>query len=360
MSSFFRKLTWWRERRRREDELREELQFHLAEEADERQSGGLSKDEAALAARRDLGNVTLVREEARTLWSWLLLEQLAQDLRYGLRAMAASKTFSAMAILSLALGIGANTAIFSFMDAILLRALPVPDPQSLVILSWHTPERDMHGTNRHDDSFTDPDGGFVGGFFAYQAFELFRQNDSVFSTVFGYQGAAGDVNLTVRGEAGLARTEYVSGDYFRGLGIPPAAGRLIGADDDRAGAPGTAVVSFALEPGAVWWTRECGRPIDPDQQHPVYRRRRHSAGILRRRSRPAAGRVCPDARERPSRAAKLLSRDLPRSLRRLGRADGAPASRGQREAGTGGAGRSLPPMGPHARTRSGCRRTSRL
>jgi predicted permease len=131
------------------------------------------------------------------------------------------------------------------MDSILLRSLPVPDPQSLVMLSWHTPHRDMHGTNRHDDSFNDPSGGFVGGFFSYPAFELFRRNDSVFSIVFGYQGA-GDLNLTCRGHAELASTEYVSADYFGGLGIPPAAGRLIAPDDDRAGAPAVAVISFAL------------------------------------------------------------------------------------------------------------------
>jgi macrolide transport system ATP-binding/permease protein len=245
MTSFFRKFTWWRQRRRKEDELREELKFHLVEDAGERQADGLSEDEARWAARRDLGNVTLLQEDTRRLWSWILLEQLTQDIRYGLRAMAANKTFSAMAILSLALGIGANTAIFSFMDSILLRSLPVPEPQSLVILSWRTPQRENNGSNRHNNSFADPNGGYVGGFFSYPAFELLRKNDSVFSIVFGYQGA-GDVNLTVRGEAELARTEYVSGDYFRGLGIPPAAGRLIGPDDDRAGAPGTAVVSFAL------------------------------------------------------------------------------------------------------------------
>ena len=245
MTSFFRKFTWWRQRRRKEDELREELNFHLAEEAGERQADGLSPDQARRAALRDLGNVTLVREDTRTLWSWLLLEQLAQDIRYGLRMMAANKTFSAMAILSLALGIGANTAIFSFMDAIMRRSLPVPEPHSLVILSWRTAAREVYGSNRHDNSFAGPDGGFIGGFFAYPAFELLRKNDSVFSTVFGYQGA-GDLNLTFRGQAELATTEYVSGDYFSGLGVPPAAGRLIGPDDDRAGAPGTAVVSFAL------------------------------------------------------------------------------------------------------------------
>jgi macrolide transport system ATP-binding/permease protein len=245
VTSFFRKFIWWIDRRRKEAELREELEFHLAEEAGEREADGLSEDEARWAARRDLGNVTLLREDTRTLWSWILLEQLAQDIRYGLRTMAANKTFSAMAILSLALGIGANTAIFSFMDSILLRSLPVPQPQSLVILSWHTPQRENNGSNRHNNSFADANGGYVGGFFSYPAFELLRKNDSVFSIVFGYQGA-GDLHLTVRGQAELASTEYVSGDYFRGLGIPPAAGRLIGPDDDRAGAPGTAVVSFAL------------------------------------------------------------------------------------------------------------------
>jgi macrolide transport system ATP-binding/permease protein len=245
MTSFFRKFMWWRQRWRKEDELRQELEFHLAEEAGERLAEGLSADQATTAARRDLGNVTVVREDTRTLWSWVLLEQLAQDIRYGLRTMAANKTFSSMAILSLALGIGANTAIFSFMDAILRRSLPVPEPQSLVILSWRTPQREMYGSNRHNNSFADPDGGFIGGFFSYPAFEFLRKNDSAFSVVFGYQGA-GDLNLAFRGHAELASTEYVSGDYFRGLGVRPAAGRLIAPNDDRPGAPGTAVVSFAL------------------------------------------------------------------------------------------------------------------
>jgi macrolide transport system ATP-binding/permease protein len=245
LTSFFRKFTWWKQRHRKEEELREELTFHLAEEADERQAGGLSAEQARWAARRDLGNVTRLREDARALWSWILLEQLAQDVRYGLRTIAANKTFSAMAILSLALGIGANTAIFSMMDSILLRSLPVPEPESLVILSWRTPHRELNGSNRHNNSFADPNGGFVGGFFSYPAFELLRKNDSVFSIVFGYQGA-GELNLIYRGQAELARTEYVSGDYFLGLGASPAAGRLIGPDDDRAGAPTTAVVSFAV------------------------------------------------------------------------------------------------------------------
>lgn len=245
MTSFFRKLKWLAGRPSKEAELQEELQFHLEEEAEERQAQGMAGEEARRAARRDLGNLARVKEDTRATWTWTLWEQLAQDIRYGLRMMAANKTFSAMAVLSLALGIGANTAIFSFMDSILLRSLPVADPQSLVLLSWHTPRPEFHGTDRHDDDYDDPKGGYIGGRFAYPAFELLQKSDSVFSSVFGYQNA-GKLNLAFRGQADLASTEYVSGGYFTGLGTRPAAGRLLGPDDDRAGAPPVAVINYAL------------------------------------------------------------------------------------------------------------------
>jgi hypothetical protein len=147
MISLFRKFTWWVQRRRKEAELREELQFHLAEEADERQTDGLTEDQARWAARRDLGNVTLLREDTRTLWTWTPLEQLAQDLRYALRMMFKNRAFTALAALSLALGIGANTAIYSFMDAILLRSLPVSDPDSLVVVKWRSRSINFDATN---------------------------------------------------------------------------------------------------------------------------------------------------------------------------------------------------------------------
>ena len=99
---------------------------------------GLPADQARSAARRDLGNVTLLREETRTLWTWVLLEQFAQDVRYALRTMLKNRVFTALAALSLALGIGANTAIYSFMDSILLRSLPVSDPASLAVMKWRS------------------------------------------------------------------------------------------------------------------------------------------------------------------------------------------------------------------------------
>jgi macrolide transport system ATP-binding/permease protein len=245
MKSFFRKLGWLTRRPSKEEELRDELQFHLNEEAEEHLEKGMAEEDATRAARRGLGNITLLEENTRATWTWTFLEQLVQDVRYALRTMSHNRSFTFLAALSLALGIGANTAIFSFMDAILLRSLPVSDPPSLVRVIWHTQRNESHGTNYHDSSHYDAKTGQDSGVFPYPALELFRRSDSVFSIVFGFQGT-GKLNLTIQGQAEVADGEYVSGDYFRGLGIPPAAGRLLGPDDDRAGAPPVVVINFAL------------------------------------------------------------------------------------------------------------------
>jgi macrolide transport system ATP-binding/permease protein len=167
MSSFFQKLRFWSHRRRNEEDLRDELQFYLEEEAEERQAAGSTREDARYAARRDIGNLTLVHEEARTAWTWTWLEQLAQDCRYGLRTIAANKMFSILSVLSLALGIGANTAIYSFMDSLLLRSLPVSNPESLALLNWHVnPAGDdsvMHGMS--GSSWTERKWKEVGGVF---------------------------------------------------------------------------------------------------------------------------------------------------------------------------------------------------
>ena len=251
MTPFFRKLKWLMELRRKDADLRAEIEFHLEEDAELREAEGLSPGEARHAARRELGNVALVEEDTRAAWGWMILQQIAQDLRYAFRTMAANRLFTLLAVLSLALGIGANTAIYSLMDAILLRALPVPDPQSLVVLNWHAKShhnwRDFVVHGMSGTMYDDPRLGTTAGIFPYPAFDLLRACDAVFSTTFAYYPSwqARNLNLTVKGQAGVASGVYVSGDYFRGLGIPPAAGRLIAPDDDRPGAPPVAVLSHA-------------------------------------------------------------------------------------------------------------------
>jgi predicted permease len=250
MSSFFRKVRWLTERPDKEAELREELQFHLEEEANLRQREGMPEEEARRAARRELGNLALVQEDTRATWGWTILEQLGQDLRYAFRTMAANKLFTALAVSSLALGIGVNTAIYSFMDSILLRSLPVPDPESLVVLTWHANEtgRDSVMRGMSGTTYDDPKTGTTAGIFPFPAFELFRKNDSVFSSAFAHcqYWQVRRLSVTAQGQADPATGWNVSGDYFRGLGVPPAAGRLIIPDDDRAGAPAVAVVSYGF------------------------------------------------------------------------------------------------------------------
>jgi macrolide transport system ATP-binding/permease protein len=239
MIEFFRKLKWLVHRRRREEELREELQFHIDEEADQQ---GLREVEA----RRELGNLTRLREDTRSAWGWTAIEQLLQDLRYAFRTMSANKLFTLLAILSLALGIGANTAIYSFLDSILLRSLPVSDPPSLVVLNWRSKQFKWGGHVLHGISgstYDSGDGYNTSGIFPYPAFELFEKQTSVFSSVFAYRPAH-DLNASVKGQAYHVQGEYVSGEYFQGLGLAPTAGRLIIGDDDRFGASPVAVVSF--------------------------------------------------------------------------------------------------------------------
>jgi macrolide transport system ATP-binding/permease protein len=245
MSSLFRKLSWLLRRRRREQDLQDELRFHLQETAEEHRSAGEPAQAAALAARRELGNVSLVQEDTRAQWSWRWLEQLGQDFRYAVRAMRRNPLFTLMAALSLALGVGANTAIYSFLDALLLRSLPVAEPQRLAVLNWHNSVD--HDTVFHGGSgavYDDAKYGSSSRIFPYPAFERFQQSQTVFSSLFAYLPAR-NVTLLIGNQAETASGQYVSGDYFRGLELAPAAGRLIAPDDDRASAPPVIVLSFA-------------------------------------------------------------------------------------------------------------------
>src|SRR5438046_166843 len=222
------------------------MELHLAEKAAELQADGMTAERARAEARRRFGDVGLKHEESREIWMTRFWSELGQDVRYGCRTMTANKAFSALAVLSLALGIGANTAIYSFMESILLRSLPVADPESLVVLNWHSrPPKDGHVMHGLQGMFwPGTKGDMVGGIFPYRAFETLREENPVFSTLFGYFNGH-NCTLAVRGQAMSASTEYVTGEYFRGLAVSPTAGRLIASEDDRPGAAPVAVISFA-------------------------------------------------------------------------------------------------------------------
>jgi predicted permease len=247
-----RRLRYWIQSAKRSEALREEMELHLAETAAELQAGGMPAGQAGAEARRRFGNFGLKHEESREIWMTRFWSELVQDVRYGLRTMIANKAFSALAVLLLALGIGANTAIYSLLESILLRSLPVADPPSLVVLNWHSPPpfegskqwvHVIHGVQ--GILWPGGKGAMVSGMFPYGAFETLRAQNPVFSTLFGYFNGL-TRTLSVHGQATTANTEYVTGQYFHGLAVSPVAGRLIDSEDDRPGAAPVAVISFSL------------------------------------------------------------------------------------------------------------------
>jgi predicted permease len=236
-------------------ELSEELESHLAHEIDDNLARGMSPDEARRLAYVKLGNPLRIRDRVwetnRIAW----FEDTWRDLRYAARTLAKAPSFTLVALLVMALGIGANTAIYSFLDTLLLRSLPVADPSSLVILSWHAKatRQDSVMQSMSGSVDYDPRLGSVSDILPYSAFEIFQRNTlpakgAVFSDVFAYchTREVRNASVNVNGQAESAKGELVSGDYFHGLQVVPAAGRLILPDDDRVGAVPVVVASHAF------------------------------------------------------------------------------------------------------------------
>src|ERR1700680_3819472 len=157
------------------------MELYLEEKAAELQADGMTAERARAEARRRFGNAGLKQEESREVWMTRFLSELGQDIRYGFRTMIANKAFTALAVLSLALGIGANTTIYSLMESILSRSLPVADPESLVVLNWHSrPPQNankewvhvMHGVQGM--AWPGDKGAMVSGMFPYTALETLR------------------------------------------------------------------------------------------------------------------------------------------------------------------------------------------
>jgi putative ABC transport system permease protein len=236
---------WTRFLRRSEwdDERARELEAHLAIETDENIARGMDPREARNAARRKLGNVTRVREEIYRMNTIGWLDAFLRDLKYGARLLRLNPGFALVAILSLALGIGANTAIFQLLDAVRLRTLPVDRPQDLAEI-------------RIADAKSGRTGRFLGRrpMLTHPLFEQIRDRQQAFSGLAAWGTAV--FNLTAGGEARYAQGLWVNGDFFSTLGVRPLAGRLITpADDVRGcGSPGVVV-------GYGFWQRELGGDV---------------------------------------------------------------------------------------------------
>jgi predicted permease len=241
-------------RRRREEELEEEIQSHLVMAARDRVERGEPAEHAQAAARREFGNVSLVKEVTRGIWGWLWIEQLAQDLRYALRMLRRSPGFTAVAVLSLALGIGANTAIFSLVDEVLLKTLPVQRPEELVLFNWLSGPKAM-SRGMSGSVGKDPATGLrTSTSFSYLTFERFRDYGETLAEVFAFAPIQ-QLNVNVDGQAEIADGQLISGNYYAGLGLRPFQGRTITTADDRAEAGPVAVITYR------YWQRRFG--LDP-------------------------------------------------------------------------------------------------
>ncbi|HEX5434589.1 MAG TPA: ABC transporter permease [Candidatus Angelobacter sp.] len=233
--------------------LQDELAFHLQAEVQKNIAAGMSEGEARRQALIAFGGVQQTRENVAEVRWMHFLEVILQDARYALRLLRKSPLFTAIVVLTLAFAIGLNTAIFSLIDAVMFRSLPVSHPEGLVLLKWrarHSPaphsrwgygycEADFSKSNPSDCSLSLP-------------FLNTVRQANLFAGVAGF-ASAGQLSLSGHGSAPVLNgAQYVSGDFFRTLGIKPAAGRLLLPDDDSTGAMSAVVLSYSL------WQKEFG------------------------------------------------------------------------------------------------------
>src|ERR1700756_1453781 len=237
MNSFFRKLLWLTQRRDKQAELRKELEFHLEEEAEERHERGLQEDEARWAARRDFGNVSLVEEATRREWGWTRLEQLARDAAYGLRQIRRNPGISAIAIATLALGIGGITAMFSAFDAVLVRPLPYADADRLVMIWENMGKADV--TSKHQPTPAE--------------WIEWRRLNTVFTDLACSQPV--EATLSGDGEPEQVPARKVTWTFWSVLGVQPMLGRAFSEDEDNKGVQ-VVVISYGL------WQRRFGGSFD--------------------------------------------------------------------------------------------------
>jgi len=234
--------------RRREAELDEEIESHLKMAERDRVERGQRDNEAHDEARREFGNVGVVKEVTREIWGWGSLEKLGQDLRYAARTLVKNKAFTAVAVLSIALGVGANTAIFSVINAVMLKSLPVKNPQELVVVGSTTSVGSVSQGGPRKDLYSN------------QFFQKFRERQQMFSDVYA-TGRSEALNVSRQRENGQdasnpgdTRGRFVSGNFFEMLGVRALIGRTITPEDDRVagGSPVTVM-------GYGYWERDFAR-----------------------------------------------------------------------------------------------------
>src|SRR5688572_14448212 len=232
MGTLLRRLSYLLRRSRRNAELREEIEAHRALRQKAFEVDGLAPDDAAVASRRALGNVTLAVEDAGDVWRPRWLQGLGLDLRLAVRTLSATPAISSVAILSIGLGIGATTAMFSVINSVYFRPLPVEHPEALVYITGPTRS------------------GRTGA----AVWAELHARPEMFAGLAAYAGA--QFNISPTNEARWVDGFWVNGSFFDTLGVRPFAGRLLSAQDDRPGAAETAVISHAL------WMRRFGGTLD--------------------------------------------------------------------------------------------------
>src|SRR3984957_15186101 len=203
-------------------ELEEELASHLQMSQQDRQDRGESPQQAAQSAHREFGNIALVEHVTRDQWRGRWLDEFLQDIRFAVRTLRKSPGFTIVAILTLALGIGANTSLFSVVNAVLLNPVPYPHPEQLVMLHESKPN-------------------FRTGSISYPNFRDWRHDNHSFSSMAVNRGTS--FTLTGLGEAEELRAQFISSDYFSLLGVQPVLGRFFASGEDEIGAPPIVLIS---------------------------------------------------------------------------------------------------------------------
>ncbi|HEY4740811.1 MAG TPA: ABC transporter permease [Candidatus Acidoferrales bacterium] len=226
-------------RQKQYSELSEEIREHLDEKTEELIATGMSRQDAAAAARREFGNVSLIEEDSRSVWRWASVEQFLSDVRFGFRILRKNSGFAAVAILTLALGIGANTAMFSVVYGALLSPLPYPNPDQLVMV-WSK-------TNGHRNSVS------AGDFLEWK-----RQN-SAFQDLVAWSG--GSFSLSIAGRPEIIHARITSPGFFSMQGIPLSLGRDFLPEEANVGANHVAIMTHSL-----WLDRFGGDPRIIGQQ----------------------------------------------------------------------------------------------